>query len=60
MTASALMVIGLSFLAMNFVAPTLNAVSIGPAGTDLTQYFLWGGVGLLVVSALLYIRASAE
>ena len=39
---------------------TLSAASVGQAGIDLTKYFLWGGVALLVVSALLYLRASAE
>ena len=59
--ASALLVVGISFFVINVAggAP-LSAASVGQAGIDLTKYFLWGGVGLLVISALLYIRASAE
>lgn len=57
--ASAMLVIGVGFFAIN-LAGGLNAASFGQAGTDITKYFLWGGVGLLVISALLYIRASAE
>lgn len=59
--ASASMVVGLAFFTITFVGgPDLKAASVGQAGIDLTKYFLWGGVGLLVISALLYIRASAD
>lgn len=54
-----MLVVGMGFFAIN-LAGGLNAASFGQAGTDITKYFLWGGVGLLVISALLYIRASAE
>ena len=55
------MVVGIGFFAVNLAGgPELSALSLEGAGVDLTKYFLWGGVGLLVVSALLYIRASAE
>jgi len=64
-TASALTVIGLAAIAANYVplatAP-LNAFTIGAtsASFDFTKIFLWTGAALLVVSALLYIRASAD
>ena len=59
--ASVLMVFGLVFLAGKVFLPPLNAVGVGgAAGFDYTKIFLWGGAALLVVSALLYIRASAE
>jgi len=57
-TASALAVISLTALAGSFVP--LNAAGIGGTGFDYTKIFLWGGGILLVISALLYIRASAE
>ena len=59
--ASALLIVGIGFFAINLVGgPSLSAASVGQAGIDLSKYFLWGGGGLLVVSALLYIRASAD
>jgi len=59
--ASALLVVGVGFFTINaFGGQSLSAASVGESGIDLTKYFLWGGVGLLVISALLYIRASAE
>ena len=59
--ASALMVVGIGLFTVNFAGgPELTALSLEGTGFDLTKYFLWGGVGLLVVSALLYIRASAD
>jgi len=59
--ASALLVAGVGFAVVAVTGgTTLSAASVGQAGIDLTKYFLWGGVALLVVSALLYLRASAE
>ncbi len=59
--ASALAVAGLGFIGANIGGGVfLSAASFGQAGTDLTKYLLWGGAALLVVSALLYIRASAD
>lgn len=59
--ASAMLVVGISFLVINIAGgASLSAASVGQAGIDLTKYFLWGGLGLLVISALLYIRASAD
>lgn len=59
--ASALLVAGMGFAGVAVMGgTTLSAASVGQAGIDLTKYFLWGGVGLLVISALLYLRASAE
>ncbi|MCR4278144.1 MAG: hypothetical protein NUV80_05705 [Candidatus Berkelbacteria bacterium] len=58
--AGASMVVGLAFITIKFVGgSSLEAASVGQAGIDLTKYFLWGGDGLLLISALLYIRASA-
>lgn len=59
--ASAMLVTGISFAVISGTGGSeLSAASVGQAGIDLTKYFLWGGVGLLVISALLYIRASAD
>ena len=59
--ASALLVAGVGLAGVaGMGGTTLSAASVGQAGIDLTKYFLWGGVALLVVSALLYLRASAE
>ena len=58
--ASALTVLGFAGLAMTAFGGDLRAASISQAGFDLTKIFLWSGVGLLIASALLYIRASAD
>ena len=59
--ASALLVAGVGLAGVaGMGGTTLSAASVGQAGIDLTKYFLWGGVALLVLSAFLYLRASAE
>jgi len=56
--ASAITVVGLAAL---IGSPVLNAAGVnGTTGTDYTKIFLWAGGILLVISAFLYIRASAE
>jgi hypothetical protein len=59
MGASALAVIGISILVGGF-NPSLNAAGVADTGIDLGRYLVWGGVGALVVSALLFLSASAE
>ena len=63
--ASVLMVVGLGAIAGKIFLPPLNACGVNDfcgatANFDFTKLFLWGGAILLVVSAFLYIRASAE
>jgi len=38
----------------------LQAAGVAEIGLDLTQIFIWSGIGLLVVSALLFISANSE
>ena len=38
----------------------LQAVGIEQAGFDVAKYLIWGGAGALLISALLFISASAE
>jgi len=38
----------------------LSAASVSQIGFDLTKILIWGGVGALIVSALLFISASAD
>lgn len=59
-TASALTVLGFVGLAMTALGGELKAVSLNQTGLDSAKISLWGGIGLLVISALLYIRASAD
>jgi len=57
--ASALTVVSVFLVGASFVP--LDAASVGVAsGFDYTKILLWAGAILLVISALLYIRASAE
>lgn len=61
-SASALAVAGIAVLAGGFLpgTTTLNASGVAETGFDLTKYLIWGGVGALIISALLFISASAE
>ena len=38
----------------------LTAASVAETGFDLTKIFIWGGAAALILSALLFIGASAE
>jgi len=59
MSATALAVLGLAVVVGGF-NPSLDAAGVAQTGIDLTKYFIWGGVGALVASALLFLSASAE
>jgi len=61
-TAGALTVIGVALLAGNLIGGDvqLQASAVGQLSLDSTKYFLWAGIGLIVVSALMFIGASSE
>jgi hypothetical protein len=59
--ASVLAVIGVVLMATDFLGGSnLQAASVGSTGTDYAKLFIWIGVVALVISALLFISASAE
>lgn len=40
--------------------PSLNAVGAAETGVDIVKFLVWGGIVALVISAVLFISASAE
>jgi hypothetical protein len=40
--------------------PSLNAVGAAETGVDIVKFLVWGGIAALVISAVLFISASAE
>ncbi len=59
MGGAALAVIGISVLVGGF-NPSLSAAGVNESGLSLSRYFIWGGIGALVISALLFLSASAD
>lgn len=61
MAASVLAFIGAAAMGTSLLGgTTLQAAAVGTTGHDYSKIFIWAGVGFLVVSALLFISASAE
>ena len=59
--ATALSIIGVSFLAFSQLGGgQLEAASVAQTGFDWAKALVWGGAGVLVISALMFISASAE
>ena len=59
--ATSLMLVGALAIIASYVGGTdLKAVGVEQAGFDVAKYLIWGGAGLMMVSALLFISASAE
>jgi len=60
--AVAIAVIGLSTLTAGIGGndPTLNAVGAAETGIDVVKFLVWGGIAALIISAILFISASAE
>lgn len=59
--ATALMVIGGGLVVMSLVGGSeLQASGVAETGFDLARLLIWGGVGALVISALMFISASAK
>jgi len=57
----ALVIIGGFLLAINALGGSdLHAAGLQTTGYDITRLFIWGGASALVISALLFISASAE
>lgn len=55
------MVLGGFMVVTSFVGGTdLKAAGVAEAGFDVSRLLIWGGVGALVISAFLFISASAE
>lgn len=60
-SATAFMVLGGLLMITSFVGGTdLKAAGVAETGFDVSKVLIWGGVGALVVSAFLFISASAE
>jgi hypothetical protein len=60
-SATAFMVLGGFLMITSFVGGTdLKAGGVAEAGFDVSKFLIWSGVGALVVSAFLFISASAE
>lgn len=61
-SASALTVLGIAVLSGQLFLgdAQLQAATVGQTSIDIAKYFLWAGVGLIVVSALMFIGASSD
>lgn len=60
-SATAFMVLGGFLMITSFVGGTdLKAAGVAEAGFDVSKVLIWGGVGALIISAFLFISASAE
>lgn len=59
--ATALMVLGGFMVVTSFIGGAdLKAAGVAETGIDLGKIFIWGGAAALLVSAFLFISASAE
>jgi len=59
--ATALMLVGALMVITSYIGGTdLKAAGVEQAGFDVARYLVWGGAGALLISALLFISASAE
>lgn len=55
------MVVGAGVVTVSLTGgATLEAAAIASTGFDIGRYLIWLGVGCLVVSAVLFISASAS
>lgn len=61
MGASVLAVVGATFVAANLLGgSSLHAQGLATTGFDWAKLIIWAGVAFLIVSALMFISASAE
>jgi hypothetical protein len=59
--ATALAIIGVSFIVLTQVGGgQLEAASVAETGYNWLKILVWSGAGMLTVSALMFISASAE
>lgn len=59
-TAVALAIIGAAILATTFAGP-LHASGVNEAvGFDLSKLFLWGGAGIVILSAVIFLSVSGD
>lgn len=59
--ATALMLVGGLMVITSFVGGAdLKAAGLDQTGLDIAKYLIWGGAGALLISAVLFISASAE
>lgn len=60
-SATALTLIGATLLIVPLLGGSqLEAAGLSATGVDIGRYLVWGGVIILVASALIFISASAE
>lgn len=60
-TATILTIIAITLLLMTTLGGAdLKAAGVDEVGFDFSRFLVGGGVGLLVVSALLFVSSSAE
>ncbi|MEX1123678.1 MAG: hypothetical protein WEC81_00675 [Patescibacteria group bacterium] len=60
-SATALMLVGGLLVIARFVGGSdLQAAGLDQTGLDFSRYLIWGGAGALLISAVLFISASAE
>lgn len=59
--ASVLAVAGATLVMVNLLGgSSLHAQGLATTGFDWAKLIIWAGVGVLVISALMFISASAE
>lgn len=59
--ATVFMLVGALAVITSYAGGTdLQAGGIEQLGFDVAKYLIWGGAGALLISALLFISASAE
>lgn len=59
--ATALLVIGIGLVVASYGGnPSLNAAGLAESGFDVGKVLIYGGIFLLIISALLFMSASSE
>jgi len=59
--ATIMTILGIAILSLPLVGGTeLKAAGVDQVGYDFTKIFIWVGVGLLVLSALLFISTNTD
>ena len=60
-SATVLGILGVAVIIMPIIGGNgLHAAGLQSTGYNISQYLVWGGVGILVLSALLFISASTD
>ena len=60
-TATIVGIIGIVTVALPAIGGnSLNAAGLQGTGFDISKYLVWGGIAILVFSALLFVSASSD